>query len=375
MSINELVSKAGDGIKEVLDELAGADQIRRMLRASREELAKILPDVAPSVFDLVSSSSTEADVLRLLGLSVSHFSEHIEVAKQSTGLGHLVAFAFLIQYARGNPGTVLLIDQPELSLHPQPQRSLTRLLDGLPCQCLIATHSSNLLDRVDPRKIVALRRAGDGVQPAQPSGLSDEAAKRFARYTTAQTAEAFFARSVILVEGLSEVYTLAVLAERMGRHFDAEGVAIVNMEGAGGLKTFIGLLGPDGFGLQLAGICDSDKEKDWLAVLRAAGIVTGNSRSALAAGGFYVSDVDLEDELIRASGVPEVEKLIDEEGEKIAFQKHCNQPDQRPKAAEEQMRTFFARKGRKIRYAPLIMERVDLARVPKSLQGVVDHVD
>lgn len=374
LSVDDAIQETSDGMKALVDELGRVEQMKQLLKDSRDELSNMLPGIESNILDVSSSPSTDLEVLRLLGLFVSHYSEHVEVARQSSGLSQLVLFAFLVRLARTNPGTVLLIDQPEISLHPQPQRSLTRLLESLPCQWIIATHSSNLLDRVDPRRIVCLRRGDDGVESAQPTALREEEARRFARYTTPQTAEAFFAKSVVLVEGLSDLYALVALAERLGRNLDAEGVTIVDMEGAGGVKTFLGLLGPNGFQLKIAGMCDADKEADWASVLQDAGITSGTTRADLNAAGFQVCDRDLEYELISAYGVAAVEDLIEEEGESDKFTSFCAQAPHMSKSRGEQLHSFFGRKGRKIRYAPLIVQRLDMADIPEPLQEVLNHV-
>lgn len=374
LGIDDTIKETGSGIKDLADALGAVTPLKTLLQVCRDDVAKMLPDIAPSIFQLSSSPGSDLEILRLLGLAVAHHSEYIGVAQQSSGLGQVILFAFVMELGRRQPGTLLLIDQPELSLHPQPQRSLTRHLESLPCQFLAATHSSNVLDHVDPRRIVCLRRQTGGAAARQPAGLSESEARKFARYTTPQTAEAFFAKSVILVEGLSDLYSLVVLAERQGRNLDGEGISIVDMEGAGGLRTFLGLLGPNGFGLQVAGMCDADKEADWVRVLQDGNLVAGGSRGDLEAAGFSVCDRDLEEELIRAYGTAAVEALMDEEGELQAFRAFEAQPTQKGKPRTERVHAFIRAKGRHVRYAPLIVERLDLSKVPGSLTEVLKHV-
>jgi hypothetical protein len=374
LGIEGAIKETGSGIQQLVDDLGAVEPLKLLLEACRKDVAKMLPDVTATMFKLSSSPGSDLAILRLLALAVAHHGEHVGVAQQSSGLGQVILFAFLMELARREPGTLLLIDQPELSLHPHPQRSLARQLESLPCQFLAATHSSNVLDRVDPRRIVCLRREADGVEARQPAGLNAGEARKFARYTTPQTAEAFFAKCVILVEGLSDLYSLVALAERQGRDLDGEGVSLVDMEGAGGLRTFLGLLGPQGFGLRVAGICDADKEMEWGNVLQEVRLAASAGRGAMKAAGFFVCDRDLEEELIRAFGMDEIEKLIDEEGELAAYKALCGQPNQKGKSREDRLHTFLRSRGRHVRYAPLIVERLDLAKVPKSLTSVLKHV-
>ena len=146
------------------------------------------------------------------------------------------------------------------------------------------------------------------------------------------------------------------------------------MEGAGGLGTFLKLLGPAGFRLKLAGLCDADKEADWGRILKLAGVCTAETRAALEQARFYVCNCDLEDELIRAFGVPQLLQLIEEVGDRPAFDLFCGQPLHKPKSTEEKLRAFLATKGKKVRYAPLIVESIDVTKLPAPLEGVLASV-
>jgi hypothetical protein len=91
--------------------------------------------------------------------------------------------------------------------------------------------------------------------------------------------------------------------------------------------------------------------------------------------GFYVCDVDLEDELIRSLGPDVVEQIVDAQGELGAFRTLQKQPAQRGRSKHAQLRRFiWTRSGRKIHYARLLVDALDLARVPRALDLVLTHV-
>jgi hypothetical protein len=240
---------------------------------------------------------------------------------------------------------------------------------------LVGTHSANLLDRADPRMIMRLRRTAAGIEPAPPSAISDEEARRLSRFTSPRTAKAFFARAVVLVEGMSDQLALEALAERRGRKLHAEGVAIVPLGGASSIGSFLRLFGPQGFDLKLAGLCDEAEEAEFSRGLERAGLGTNVSRSDMERLGFYVCVVDLEDELIRALGAPAVEQIVAGRGELAAFRTFQRQPAQREVPLEDQLHRFMGtRAGRKIEYAPLLVDAIDLGRVPRALDAVLAHV-
>lgn len=179
----------------------------------------------------------------------------------------------------------------------------------------------------------------------------------------------------MLVEGVSDQFALEVLARRRGRDLDAEGVVIVAMGGATTIGRFLERFGPQGANVRLAGLCDVGEERAFRRGLRRAGFGSDLTRADMETLGFYVCDADLEDELIRALGVGAVEQVIEAQGELDAFRTLQKQPAQRGRSDEAQLRRFMGSKGgRKIRYAPLLVEALDLDRVPRPLDRVLAHV-
>ena len=183
------------------------------------------------------------------------------------------------------------------------------------------------------------------------------------------------ARAVVLVEGVSDRVALEALAERRGRDLAAEGVAIVSIGGAQAIGRFLTLFGPQGLDLRLAGLCDAGEEGEFRRALERAGLGSHLTRVGMEALGFYVCVADLEDELIRALGAALVEAVVDAEGELRSFRTLQKQPAWQGRAIEEQLRRFMGSGGRrKIRYARLLVEALDLTRVPRPLDLVLSQL-
>ena len=91
--------------------------------------------------------------------------------------------------------------------------------------------------------------------------------------------------------------------------------------------------------------------------------------------GFFVCDVDLEDELIRALGAESVLEIVAAQGDLRSFRTLQKQPAWAGRPVEEQLRRFMGSGGsRKIRYGRLLVEALDLDRVPRPLDGVLAHI-
>jgi len=180
---------------------------------------------------------------------------------------------------------------------------------------------------------------------------------------------------VVLVEGTSDKLAVKTLAERRGRDLEAERISIVPIGGAQAIGRFITQFGPQGLDLKLAGLCDAAQERNFQRGLERAGLGSHLTRADLERLGFYVCVADLEDELIRALGAASVEQVVDAQGDLGSFRTLQKQPEWRGRTTEDQLRRFMGSGGRrKIRYAQLLVDALDLTQVPRPLDRVLAHV-
>jgi OLD-like protein len=180
---------------------------------------------------------------------------------------------------------------------------------------------------------------------------------------------------IVLVEGVSDQIALEALAERRGRDLEADGVSVMPIGGAQSIGRFLDKFGPRGLGAALAGLCDAAEEGEFRRALEHAGLGSDLTRADMERLGFYVCVADLEDELIRALGADSVEQVVDAEGDLGSFRTLQKQPAWQGRAREEQLRRFMGSGGsRKIRYARLLVNALDLSRVPRPLDLVLAHV-
>jgi hypothetical protein len=164
--------------------------------------------------------------------------------------------------------------------------------------------------------------------------------------------------AVVLVEGASDRIALETLARRQGRDLAAEGVSIVAIGGAQAVgRVLAGLAGQ-----RVAGLCDVREEAAFRRAFERAG-------SAL---NVHVCDPDLEGELIRALGAETVEDVLGANGDLSSFRTMQKQPVWRDRPVADQLRRFMGSGARrKIRYAALLVEALDLEDVPAPLNGVL----
>ena len=197
-----------------------------------------------------------------------------------------------------------------------------------------------------------------------PAAATEATARALAKLTNA--------RSAVLVEGISDQIALETVAARCGLDLEAERVVVLPIGGANAITRHLTRLGPAGADLTLAGLCDVREEDVFRRGIADSGIASPRTRADLERLGFYVCVEDLEDELIRANGAPRVAEIFDSQGDLGSFRSMQRQPQWRDQPLDAQLRRFLASGSRrKLRYARLLVESLDVGRIPRPLTAVL----
>jgi putative ATP-dependent endonuclease of OLD family len=148
----------------------------------------------------------------------------------------------------GDFGTIV-IEEPEMYLHPQAQRYFYRLLcemaDKGQCQVIYSTHSPIFAD-VNRFEALRVVRRSEGKTTVAFVSENDrkpleEARKRFKlgnRFDAARN-EVVFASKALLTEGYGDRIAALLTAEKLGLDLDAEGVVVVDCGGKAGIELVV----------------------------------------------------------------------------------------------------------------------------------------
>ncbi|MFW2380608.1 MAG: TOPRIM nucleotidyl transferase/hydrolase domain-containing protein [Acidimicrobiales bacterium] len=181
------------------------------------------------------------------------------------------------------------------------------------------------------------------------------------------------ARSVVLVEGISDQIAVETLAMRMGRKLGEERVVVIPIGGAHAAKHFVPCFAGRA-DLKLSGLVDRAEAVYFARALAEAGVMDPASET-IEGQGFFVCDADLEDELIRSVDEPEMEQLLASEGDLSAFRSLQNQPGWRDKPFHAQMHRWLRSVAlRGSRYAQLVVVTADSERLPPPLLDLVHRI-
>jgi hypothetical protein len=178
-------------------------------------------------------------------------------------------------------------------------------------------------------------------------------------------------RAAVFVEGTSDQRALEALAARTGLDLAAAGVAVVEIGGATNIWRYLELYRTRYADVNVSGLCDANQEAAFRRALAQFGFGSNLTRDEMEGLGFFVCDADLEDELIRSVGIERVLQIIEAEGELQSFRTYQKQPAHSERALEQQVHGFMW--NRKFRYAQLLVDALDLDRVPHPLAGVLAY--
>ena len=102
-------------------------------------------------------SKPELDIPnRKLSMFVSE--DRIDREVYWAGFGFQIWCQLLTHLSRSSDASIVIIDEPEIYLHPDVQRQLLSILRGLESDVLLATHSVEIMGEADPSEILLVNK-------------------------------------------------------------------------------------------------------------------------------------------------------------------------------------------------------------------------
>ena len=166
----------------------------------------------------------------------------------------------------------ILVEEPEAHLHPQLQILLLRHFvkvtaehTGNEVQVIASSHSPILVSQAPIDSIVSIHECGGKVSAVSVSSIKmdevpkedEKLKKKLQRFLDATRGELFFARRLLMVEGIAEALLLPVLTKIAGGCLKDSAVTVLNADGLN-FNAFLPLFGENRLGFPVAIMTDGD---------------------------------------------------------------------------------------------------------------------
>jgi hypothetical protein len=149
------------------------------------------------------------------------------------GFGFQIWCQLLTHLSRAKGSALIVVDEPEIYLHPDIQRQLLGIVRDIGTPVLMATHSSEIMSDADPSEIVLVekqKRSGERLRDISGVQRALEAVGSAQNITLTALARS---RRVLFVEGDNDFRVLRRFARKLGMRELSAGVDITPLESGG----------------------------------------------------------------------------------------------------------------------------------------------
>lgn len=248
------------------------EEIGRIDDSINAKIADLFPGMSikldfpvPEIQDLIKAGTVRVFEGDEIGRSFGFYGHGAQRAIQMALVRHLAELRRGDEVAGG--ATLLLVDEPELYMHPfavEQVREALRSLSDVGYQVVFSTHSGQMVLSADARNALLMTKIlGHGTR-ARPrlhaiiERLVTEPGHQLAQlFSLTNSAQILFADKVVLTEGKSELRLLPTLFKAIsGRSLGQASIALVAQSGANDTAKSMEIL--DAMGLPACAVVDLD---------------------------------------------------------------------------------------------------------------------
>lgn len=297
-------------VKRLLEDLKRAIDLDPSLAEIKKEVQKVLKLVSlytpgeDHSIGLQFAAPEAVEILKKIGMTYG--ANPITVARNGLGRNNLLYVALVLSQLAKAPDIsagddafvcfrLVGIEEPEAHLHPHLEDHLARNIEDIrkdhsnSLQLILTSHSTHVAAKLSLKNTAVLfRRDADGAIAAHYvldgiDPVKDKDAVRFlSLYLDATKSRMFFARRLILVEGIAEQIVIPMLFEQVtGQSLESIGCTVINVNGVA-FRHFLTIV-KNGFFKKCVVLTDSD-----------AGTKTENRAESLRADFKDIPHIDIQ---------------------------------------------------------------------------------
>lgn len=248
------------------------DELSRIDHSINQRVAELFPGVSvrldfpvPAIEDLIKSGTLRVYEGASGGRPFASYGHGAQRAIQMALVRHLAE----VKRAAAPEGgaTLLLIDEPELYLHPfaieQVREALRTLASVAGYQVVFSTHSGQMLLPIDAKNALVMRKSDEGTtaRPRLEQVIQEKidcAEHQLAQlFTLTNSSQVLFADKVVLAEGKTELRLLPEIFRTLsGQSMGQAATALIAQSGANDTRKSMEIL--DALGIPCCAIVDLD---------------------------------------------------------------------------------------------------------------------
>ncbi len=248
--VNDLIISSHTSFSQVVSRLK---EVRDVVSVASGGSDIVSVDAVPGrLFDMLSKAAVNLNTTTGAKIPIGRHGEGTQ------SLAVLTLFnAYLQAWNKGDP--IVALEEPEAHLHPSAVRALWQLIEKIPGQKIISTHSGDLISEVPPEAVVRLARVQGALNawPVSSVTLTKKQTRQFNFHIRHARGELLFARGWLLGEGESEVTLLPEVARILGINLERSGVRCIQFRQAD-IGLFLAVA--DGLGIPWVTLTDNDQQ-------------------------------------------------------------------------------------------------------------------
>ena len=215
----EAIQQSSDDLKQTIG------QVYANLKEDINSQLKTTLSLMNVKVDINMLESKSEDYYKNIRLSVNDGVE-TPLENKESGLQSLIMIELFKFYCKVfNQSSLLILEEPELFLHPHAKRMLSDILEDFITsgknQIIITTHSEEFIHNIDIENINVIRKTVDGTKKSRINKQDYGDGKELQKLKIElqhKNAEMFFAEKVILVEGEEQILIPEIVKKIYGKN-------------------------------------------------------------------------------------------------------------------------------------------------------------